>query len=98
MNKTELLFICPVCNRKYEKAGVRVVQEKESGFLIHAFCHFCQNSSLAVYSKNNREREAVAMGMLTDLSYEEACQLKQKKPISADEVLDAYQIIRGKKI
>jgi len=91
MNNLEVLFSCPICNKKYNKGDIRLIQEKRETVLLHTRCRFCKNSSLALYSKQEKRNEAVAMGMLTDLDYEEACQVLSRKPITIDEVLDFYQ-------
>jgi hypothetical protein len=95
MNKLEISFSCPICGKKYDKHSVHVVSEKDDGVLIHICCGFCEVSSLAVLPKKGSPdgmSEGIAtVGTLTDLNYDEACELLQEEPISADEVLDVYK-------
>jgi len=95
MNKLEILFSCPICGKKYNKHSVHVVSEKDDGVLIHIRCSFCEVASLAVLpKKGNHEgmpERTATVGTLTDLNYDEACDLLQKEPISINEVLDVYK-------
>lgn len=87
----ELLLDCPVCDAKYGPSSVQIVSGSGSSILVHIRCENCQTNSLAVLSKNQTGTTAVTMGMLTDLDYEEAAEMLEANPISADEVLDVHQ-------
>lgn len=91
MNNIKTLFVCPVCGKRYQKGDIKLVQDKREMLLLHTNCKFCKNSSLALYSKQVKKDGSMAMGVLTDLDYEEACQMILKKPITVNEVLDFYQ-------
>lgn len=90
MNDLELLLNCPVCGKKYGHQSVRIVHGNHGAFLIHIGCQYCGSASLAVISRSKGEN-MIAVGMLTDLNYEEACVLLEQKPVSSDEILDLYQ-------
>jgi hypothetical protein len=47
---------------------------------------------LAVVNKGVHNNESlVTMGILTDLGYEEACNVLNRESISSDEILDLYE-------
>ncbi len=91
MNDLELLLNCPICGKKYGYRSARVVQSNQDAFLVHVYCKHCKSASLAVISRSGGTENMMAMGMMTDLDYQEACELLQKKPIDSDEVIEAYQ-------
>ncbi len=92
MNEVNLLMKCSICGKKYGKKSINVVQNKKDAMLVHVNCDFCQSSSLAVINKGVQNNDSiVTLGILTDLDYEEACNLLRREPISFDEVLDMYE-------
>lgn len=97
MNEVSLLMKCSICGHKYNKQNIKIVQNKRDAMLVHVNCDFCRSASLAVINKGVQNNDSfVALGILTDLNYEEACSLLRKEPISCDEVLDLYnQLISG---
>lgn len=92
MNEVNLLMNCSICGKKHGKQSVKVVQNKKDAMLVHVNCDFCRSTSLAVIKKNLQNNDSfVTLGILTDLNYEEACNVLRKAPISSDEVLDLHE-------
>ncbi len=91
MNDLELLLNCPICGKKYGHQSAKIVQGNQGAFLVHVGCKHCGSASLAVISRSKGTENMVAMGMMTDLNYQEACDLLQQASIGSDEILDLYQ-------
>ena len=92
MNEVNLLMKCSICGKKYGEKSIKVVQNKKDSMLVYVSCDFCQSSSLAVINKGmQNNNNIVTLGILTDLDYEEVCNVLKKEPISSDEVLDLYK-------
>ncbi len=92
MNEVNLLMKCSICGKKYGKKSINIVQNKKDSMLVHVNCDFCRSSSLAVINKGIQNNDSiVTLGILTDLDYEEACNVLRKDPISFDDVLDIYE-------
>ena len=92
MNEVNLLMKCSICGKKYGNQSIKVVQNKKDAMLVHVNCDFCRSASLAVINKGVHNNDnIVSLGILTDLDYEEACNVLKRKPISSDEVLDLYE-------
>jgi len=92
MNEVNLLMKCSICGTKYGKQSIKVVQNKKDAMLVHVNCDSCRSASLAVINKGIQNNDnIVTLGILTDLDYEEACNVLRKEPISSDEVLDLYE-------
>jgi hypothetical protein len=92
MNEVNLLMKCSICGKKYGKQSIKIIQNKKDAMLIHVNCDFCCSSSLAVVNKGVHNNESlVTMGILTDLGYEEACNVLNRESISSDEILDLYE-------
>ena len=90
MNEVNLLVKCSICGKKYNKQSIKVVQNKKDAMLVHVNCDFCRSASLAVINKGINGDNMVALGILTDLDYEEACRVLREKPITADDILEVY--------
>jgi cytochrome c peroxidase len=96
MNNLEVLLSCPICNKKYGRGDVRFVEERKGLTLFHTNCKFCHNSSLAVYSKRESGEGSVALGVLTELDFDEIKSVFQRKAMTTNEFLDFYQMISRK--
>jgi hypothetical protein len=96
MNNLEVLLSCPICNKKYGRDDVKFVGEKNGLTLFYTNCKFCHNSSLAVYSKRESGEGSVALGVLTELNFDEIKNVFQKKAMTTNEFLDFYQAVSRK--
>ena len=95
MNDLELLLNCPICGKKYGHRSARIVQGNQDAFLVHVGCKHCGSASLAIISRSKGTENMLAMGVMTDLNYQEACDLLQQKPISSDEIIEVYQSLKS---
>lgn len=93
-HEVETLLYCSVCGQQYLRGSAKTVSTNEKAFLIYVKCHHCMSATLAMVTKNNKRGSVVTMGMLTDLSFEEASEMVKMQPISIDEVLDIYKTLK----
>lgn len=93
-HEVETLSHCPVCGEQYLRGSAKTVMTNSKALLIHIQCHYCISATLAMVTKNDKGRNVVMIGMLTDLSYQESAEMMHKQPITADEVLDIYRSLK----
>ncbi|MFA6422520.1 MAG: hypothetical protein WCV92_03920 [Candidatus Buchananbacteria bacterium] len=82
---------CPICHFNYEPNEAKVLEESEGAELIYIKCRNCQSAIVALISINQMGISSV--GLITDLDSREILSFKEKKGISADDVLEIYQAL-----
>lgn len=90
-HEVETLLYCAVCGEQYLRGSAKTLTTNNKTLLIHIRCHHCMSATLAMVTKNDKGGSVATMGMLTDLSYQEAVEMLHKQPITIDEVLDMYK-------
>lgn len=96
MREIKTLVFCPVCNQKHGREDLKLISDNKESALVYVSCKKCKNSSLAIFTKQGMEK-IVTMGIMTDLNYEEVCEISKRQPINSDEVLEVYKILKDKK-
>lgn len=89
-----LLTHCPVCRCSYQQQKVEVIAEKISARLAHITCANCHNALLAIIVNGALGMSTV--GMLTDLTANDARRLRSGQVISEDELLFFYKFLETK--
>ncbi|MDX9893091.1 MAG: hypothetical protein RB292_01595 [Patescibacteria group bacterium] len=87
---------CPVCGLPFDPLEARVIEERQTGHLLHIKCANCHSAILAVIVANSLGLTSV--GLATDLSGEEVHLFKDAKPISSDDVLEVHQFLNREKV
>lgn len=89
---------CPVCSNEYDQSdGIETIAQNQGGSVLHFSCHHCAMSLLV--SLRIGHSGIVGLGMLTDLSKEEAKIFLSEMPaISGDEVLSLYSAFKNSKV
>lgn len=87
------LIHCPVCQRKYDPKSVLLLSEDERKTALHLTCGQCGASSIAFVSLG--KTGAVSLGMLTDLTGEEAGRFYGKEAVSSDDALSMHRFLKG---
>lgn len=82
---------CPLCNTQYNPLSARILEEKEGAHLIHIQCRKCGSSIVALIMAGAMGVSSI--GLLTDLSSDDAVRLKNSQPISSDDVLSVYSTL-----
>lgn len=82
---------CPICSAEYKTEHARLFAKKESANLVHICCGKCQSSMLFMIMIMGQGLSSV--GMVTDLSFEDASRLYSAREITLDEVLEGHDLI-----
>lgn len=90
-NKLSFSLDCLVCNNRFDRESLNMVEQNDSKLIFHASCPKCQSSALLVLSNSSENEAITGIGMLTDLSSQEARGLFKAEAISADEVIEVYK-------
>lgn len=89
MVRTVLAKFCDECGTSYQDDDLRIVQKDENSILVHLSCKNCGKTHLATIMKplgiTNR------IPLKTDLQPTEIMKFAGKKPVSSDDLLDAYE-------
>ena len=93
VNNLENLVKCPICNKKYGQAKILVLEENNNKTTLHVTCGSCKISSLIFISSG--KMGIVSLGMLTDLTKEEAKNLFKNEEISADNVIEVHEYLKN---
>jgi hypothetical protein len=94
VKKINIQSHCPVCKKKRSLHTGEVISGKGSSLVVYNKCKHCLSASLSVISKSKKAGDSlIAVETLTDLSVEEARNLLNREPLSADDVLTVYQSI-----
>jgi len=87
---------CPICNAEYKAEEAKLFAKKESANLVHVNC--CQCKSSVVFMIMLLGQGLSSVGMVTDLSFEDAKRLYGADEITLDEALDAYDYIQNNQL
>jgi DNA-directed RNA polymerase subunit RPC12/RpoP len=87
--KKEAVITCPLCDKQYKPDNIRIVQENEEKMLVYNNCPHCHSGVLSLLYKDLMGITLV--GLVTDLSYEDALKLKNTRQINSDDVLKIYK-------
>ena len=82
---------CPLCQKKYTKKDLHVVDQEDSTELVHARCPKCNHAIMAFVVQS--EKGLSSIGMLTDLNAVEASKLTAKKPITEDQLFSFHETL-----
>jgi hypothetical protein len=92
INNLENLAKCPICNKKYGQAKILVLEEVANKTTLHVTCGSCKTSSLVFISSG--KMGIVSLGMLTDLTTEEARGIFKGEAVSVDQVIDVHEYLK----
>lgn len=84
---------CPACGKNYQKAPSVLLDADVDRTVFHITCSSCSTAALVFV--NMGQFGAISMGMLTDLSADEARRLFHGEPITADQVLEVYKYLHN---
>lgn len=91
----KLLTACPLCHAPYKPAQARVLDETGGRHLLHIQCAKCGNSVLALLLSGSEGMGSV--GVVTDLSSEDALRFKEAGAVTADDVIGLHQLFEQEK-
>ncbi|EKE06743.1 MAG: hypothetical protein ACD_18C00290G0001 [uncultured bacterium] len=79
---------CLVCKNKITDKNIQIVSEESSSYMLHLKCSQCANALVILASVN--EIGVGIVGMMSDLSYEDARKMHKKEVIDENFLLEAY--------
>jgi hypothetical protein len=88
------LRACPVCSKGNKKNKLKVVDSGEGKMYLHLTCLNCLSSILI--SASYSEMGITYVGVMSDLSFEDAIKFKDKEVFCADDVLYFYKELQKK--
>ncbi len=84
---------CPVCNTPYNPLSAKILDEKEDAHLLHIQCKKCGSSIVALVLASGLGISSI--GLLTDLTDDDAIRFKKGFRISANDILDIYESLHN---
>ena len=88
----DMFFSCSACGDELGREDLAPILEQNSKTLLHAVCPKCSASSLILLSGG--QRGITGMGIITDLSREEAKEKLKLRKITADEMIEVYKMMK----
>jgi hypothetical protein len=86
------LMQCSVCNKPFQPAKVLVLSEENDRSMLHLHCEECGVASLVSVSAGMTG--VASVGMLTDLTADDAREMFGKAPISVDQVIEMHNLLK----
>ncbi|HLD17515.1 MAG TPA: hypothetical protein VJB99_00375 [Patescibacteria group bacterium] len=83
-----LAAFCPLCETRFRPVEARLVAKEDDAHLLHMRCRKCANSVLAVVLSSGSGVSSV--GLVTDLSYDDAVRFRRAPRVVAEDVLGAH--------
>lgn len=84
----KLMRQCPVCEKDYQTDHVYILEEYGGSHLIHMTCPHCQSAVLALVMISPIGMSSI--GMMTDLSMDDALRVRDREPIADDDILTLH--------
>ena len=85
----KLIAYCPLCEMGYKPTQARLLRQKGETTFLHVTCRKCQTSILALVLIHGSG--ASSIGMVTDLSYEDALKFQESSPLLLETLLNLHQ-------
>ncbi|PLX26743.1 hypothetical protein C0581_03920 [Candidatus Parcubacteria bacterium] len=85
---------CSLCEAVFETQSIKTVDQSQGSHVLHITCSQCKNALILLVGLTDVGVGLV--GLISDLSFEDARRLKRKQPMTGDDLLDYYQTIYQK--
>lgn len=92
LENLQSIIRCPVCDKKYRKTLMLVLDEDEKRTTLHLACESCGAASMVFVSMG--QFGVVSLGFLTDLKQSEARAVFLSDVVSVDHVIEAHQFLK----
>jgi len=83
-----LISYCPVCESTYEAVQTQLLWQEGETRAFHLLCKKCNHATLTIATST--EVGASAVGIMTDLSYEDVVRFRLNHPVCVNDVIDAH--------
>ncbi len=89
----QMMKQCPSCTGDYQDSDISIIDHRKSSRTIHLSCSKCKNSMIAMIGPTNMGMALV--GLITDLTREDAQRAKSRLPLTDDQLLENYNYIHN---
>ena len=89
----KIISNCPSCGLPFNSLEAKILREKDESRLIHIKCRHCLSSLVALITLNIYGINS--LGLITDLEGQEVSKLSEKKPLSSQELIEAYELMKN---
>lgn len=86
---------CPFCSAEYDLDGAKVIGEEEDATVVYVTCSRCESSIVAMVAMTGLG--IVSLGLVTDMTAEDAKKFFGSKAVSSNELLQIYQLLKEDK-
>ncbi len=93
--KLKFINNCPLCGHKYDANYFKVIDKKDGIMTLYLACPFCQSSIMIALMINAFGMNSVSM--ITDITEKEVDGFRDKRAISADDVLEFHNFLSAPK-
>lgn len=83
---------CPLCSAAYDTVAAKLFAKKDGANLIHLTCAKCKSAFMAIIMTFGQGMSTV--GMVTDMSFEDAKKMYGGQPLTVDEIIEGYQFLQ----
>lgn len=92
----KVISACPACGNKYYSGDAKILEEKESGHLVHIQCKRCKSSVVALILSNGMGISSISL--VTDLTSDDVLKFKDRIAITTDDVIDSHIMLKNNEI
>lgn len=82
---------CPFCGADYDLEGAKVISEEDDSTMIYVTCSDCESSIVAIVAMSGLG--VVSLGLVTDMTAEDAKRFVGSRCVSSDELLSIYETL-----
>lgn len=92
-DEIRLVSFCPVCESRCEMMETKLLGEDGKTKHMHVYCKKCRHSVLAAFIVH--KAGANSIGLLTDLSYEDAVKFRTNHLVTVNDVIDLHSALEN---
>lgn len=87
----KLVSYCPFCNTSFSPEKASVIEESKESWLLHVTCKKCASSIVLLLLIG--EVGISSFGLVTDLTEQDVMRFKRSAVISANDLINLYQLL-----
>ncbi len=91
-NHAHFVSRCPFCSAEYDLDGAKVINEEENATVVYVTCGECESSIVAMVAMTGLG--VVSLGLVTDMTAEDAKRFFKSKEVTSDELLKIYEVLK----
>ncbi|MAF80994.1 hypothetical protein CL628_03190 [bacterium] len=91
-NDQHFVSRCPFCSAEYDLDGAKVIGEEEDSTMVYVSCQDCESSIVAIVAMSGLG--IVSLGLVTDMTEEDAKRMMDSEELTGDDLLSAYELLK----